>query len=312
MNKNKYMRIYDPEITDDAYAYIFSNSDHIEYLSEDGYGHIDAVEELYGTDLGGFIPAYIGDQKGDSWGMWGTVFAFTLTDFVKQKVKQNGLANSLVTSGGKIVFQNATLYNGSKAVFSCCSHEGHKSYDEEFECGLADICCSAIEKSNCYGDMLEVFKKVSGEPAEIRARERAILSNTQNYIDQAGNAQVYVKPPYECKFAEYKRIAEKYLQTEVFTLLKGAKSFADLHPNGYPQHADELEEREKFAPLPTERALLGGIDRNLFYLNYIEDKFGIAKKNEKFTPEITLVFNQQMQSEMKEKLQKLKQEESKK
>lgn len=273
MDRLNYTNIDDTEIYKDAYDFIFSVSDRIEYLNGAwSVNHLDDIKELYGTPLEGFIPALISRKKGGSWGIEGDIYAFKLTDEVKKIVTDCGLKGMLKV-GNDITFENATLYKGDKKLFSCCSHEGYTFIDDEFNAALSEVCCKAIEKATCYADMLKVYNVVRQETKEARSREKSILRLTQGYIMQDGKAYIYQEPSYKCTFDEYKRIAKKYLQPELCKLLNGAKTFADLHPNGYPQRIDEFKDREKFKNLPEEDELITGINRDLFYLGYIENKF---------------------------------------
>ncbi len=301
MDKTDYLltRINDPEISDDAYSFIFSQCDRVEYLNPTyGGRQIDVIEELYGTDLDNFIPAFIACQDDSSWGMEGKIYTFALTDEIKKLIKAHGISGTIKAPDGCTVFENATLYSDEKILYSCCSHEGYESFDDDFKAALAEVCRGSIEKADCFKNMLTVYERVKQDTKSQRAKEKRILRFTENYIKQEGNAPWYQKPPDVCTFSEFRRIAEKYLPTDIYTLLGKAKKFSDLHPSGYAQNLSEYRQSEKYKATDEENALLYGIDRCLFYLNYIENKFGDDTKSAEQSFDIVIVNSEPLHSEM--------------
>ncbi|MDE5667282.1 MAG: hypothetical protein K2I29_03485, partial [Clostridia bacterium] len=58
---------------------VLAASDSAEFLSGEGYG-LEDIYDLNGTKYENIIPAFVSCKSGVSWGMWGMLFRFNLTD----------------------------------------------------------------------------------------------------------------------------------------------------------------------------------------------------------------------------------------
>ncbi len=113
---------------------VLSLCDAVELFYETDEDDFD-VYDLYGTVHEDIIPAFIGKQHSESWGMFGYAFLFAATEALKSRIKKIGL-DGVFENGKRILFQNITLYRGNKMLFTCCSHELHYwtnlvTFDEE-------------------------------------------------------------------------------------------------------------------------------------------------------------------------------------
>ncbi len=116
----------------DEYAKMFSVCDKISYLSEYQWGYLDDILMLYGTRLEGMIESLLSGRNGESWGMYGTVYTFSLSERVKRIVMRFGIERFLFAQNQKYVLQNATLLRGEEELYSVCTHEGLYAAREEF------------------------------------------------------------------------------------------------------------------------------------------------------------------------------------
>ena len=259
---------FDREIADEAFAFLFSYCDRIEYLSEYQYGHFADISELAGTELEGMISACVRSHEGESWGMKGTLHVFSLTDGVKSIVKKYGLYSSLFAADS-LVLQNATLYRGEIALFSVCSHEGYDFYEDEFKERFGEVCCRAIEKTEAYREAREAYSRTAER--KHRTREKKILRAVECYVAKDSEAALYFTPPEPCSYRRFLELAKLYLSSETVRELNRAKRFSELHPEGY---AKTLEEIGTYQGVPRfeESELYAKIRRELFFLDYAEEK----------------------------------------
>ena len=76
--------IYNDEIKERAFEYLLSLCDGAEVLYACNQDDEDDLEfAALGTEYEFLIPAIVGSKKGESWGMWGRIYTFALTDEFK-------------------------------------------------------------------------------------------------------------------------------------------------------------------------------------------------------------------------------------
>lgn len=231
--------IDDPEIGDEAYAFLFSLCDRVRYLV--GYRtERDVAEELLSSPYQNVLPSLLSAEKGDDWNMEGTYLSFSLSEPVRRMVKENSLGG-LVTVGtvrGENVFlENLSLWKGEKRLYAVCSHEGYTDADEDFLTAVGRFCLDQISATQRYAAMKEKFSGLSLLPKEKQRDGYSVLSELCGYVSEAIGDWFYVKPSRACPYGEFLAIAEKFLTADVCEELRRAGSFAGLHPPGAPDMA---------------------------------------------------------------------------
>lgn len=259
----------DEEVAKEAYAFLFSYCDKIEYLSESTFGYLGDTEKLAGTELACLIPAQVGACEGESWNMHGTLYTFSLTKDVQELVKKYGLQSALQVHNGYYVLQNATLYKGDVKVFSVCTHEGEEFFESELKAQLDEACRRAIERSSGFVQAQAAYEKV--KKRKDRKAEEEILRAVESYVAHDCGSIMYQAPAVPCSYRKFLKLAKKYLSPQTYKILRGSKRFADLHPQGYPKTFEEISH---YALVPTfgEGELNRTIQRELFYLSRVEER----------------------------------------
>ncbi|HIQ65652.1 MAG TPA: hypothetical protein IAB25_01160 [Candidatus Coproplasma stercoravium] len=102
---------------------LLSEADGAEFLSEEQYGYIGHVSELYGTEYEDIIPAMVYSKSGYSSDMWGRLYRFKLTPELKAHIRRVGIDGMFACGDGRYCLQNLVLLKGEEVLCSCISHE---------------------------------------------------------------------------------------------------------------------------------------------------------------------------------------------
>lgn len=226
--------IYNEEIKESAFNYLFSLCDSAEMLYD--YAQVDADDlefEALGTEYEFLIPAIIGCEKGESWGMRGRIYTFALTDEFKNFIVREGLSAMPCFQPG-LRLENLTLLKDGKMMYAVCSHEGYDDFDDEFKQKIEDFCRSEIVKTKLYKEALVRYKKLPKRERNDRAQIRSKLYDLTDQVEDAWEKYVRSKPRWEMSYKEYLRLAKPVFSTDVYEKLEKAGSFTGLFPQGYP------------------------------------------------------------------------------
>ena len=152
--------IYNAEIRERAFSYLLSLCDSAEMLRvEDNEEESDLEIDALGTEYEYLITAIKGRKKGESWGMWGTIYKFALTDELKSLIMREGLsAMPQILSGVRL--ENLTLLKCDKVMYATCSHEGYEHFDEDFKKNAENFC--RTQRKGCNSRQTVRFKRASG------------------------------------------------------------------------------------------------------------------------------------------------------
>lgn len=246
MSKEFFNLIENSELWDSAYDYLLSLCDGASYLY--GYRTNDEFDfefEACGTDCEEIISDVIQKERNESWGMYGTIYTFAMTDRVKRVIKKYGL-DGIIRIGNKYL-ENLTLYSSGKCLYSVCSHEGYTSVDGDFEEKVSDYCAEKATELPVYKVLDRKFSNYGDCNIEKLKKESEILGSLLNYVQEACNAVIRFSPRYKISYSEYVALAEKYLSENVVAVLKSYNGFEELHPQGYPKSFKETE-KFKFVP----------------------------------------------------------------
>lgn len=232
--------IYNDEIKERAFAYLFSLCDGAEMLYACNQDEEDDLEfDALGTEYENLIPAIKGSKKGESWGMWGRIYTFALTDEFKNFIVREGLgAMPQILKGVRL--ENLALLNGGKCMYSVCSHEGYEDIDAEFEKKVSDFCRREIVQTKLYAETLERYKKLPKRTRNERAVIKSKLQDLTAQVEDAWQKCIRTKPWWEMSYSEYLRLAKPVFSQDVYEKLEKAGSYKGLHPAGYPRTFDEF------------------------------------------------------------------------
>ncbi|MCI8369172.1 MAG: hypothetical protein HFJ81_06040 [Clostridia bacterium] len=233
--------IYNEEIRERAFSYLLSLCDSaemlcVEYNDEESDLEIDVL----GTEYEYLITAIKARKKGESWGMWGTIYKFALTDELKSLIMREGLsAMPQILSGVRL--ENLTLLKCDKVMYATCSHEGYEHFDEDFKKNAENFCRTQIVNTKLYAETLERYKKLPVRTRNERAVIRGKLYDLSAQVEDAWQKWLRVKPLFKMSFAEYLRLAKPVLSADIYAKLAKAGSFKGLNPEGFPRTVEELK-----------------------------------------------------------------------
>lgn len=273
MDKTPYIWLNEPEVKDDAYAFIFAECDTVKYLTEPRYGYLADISELMNTELAPLVHAFVKSYDGELYNMTGKVCEFKLTPEVIELLKRRGLTE---LRAGDMILQNCSLFCGDKKLYECCSHEGYEDYDESFQKELAEVCCNSIDRSAKYRAAAAVFAALpppyaNDDTALTKSLSR--LSSINMYVMEEWQAWLRFVPDFKCTYKQYLRLARLFLSEELNAELQKSSNFKDLHPQGYARTMDELNAFQGVAGFDAS-ALYAKIAAELRYLYYVAAKHG--------------------------------------
>ncbi|MDE6850648.1 MAG: hypothetical protein K2J54_04900 [Clostridia bacterium] len=238
---NFFHYIYNDEIKERAFAYLLSLCDGAEMLYACDNDDEDALEfTALGTEYEVLIPAIVGAQKGESWGMWGRIYKFALTDGFKSFIVREGLeAMPQIVKGVRL--ENLALFNGGKVMYSTCSHEPYNDIDEEFKQKVSDYCKREIVKTKLYSETLERYKKLPHRTRNERAVIQSKLQDLNAQVESEWEKVIRGVPHWnDLTYKEYLTLAKPVLSSDVYEQLERAGSYKGLHSAGYPRTLNEI------------------------------------------------------------------------
>lgn len=255
---------------------ILAEADSAELLSEENYGYIDHISELYGTDFEDIIPAFISSHSGDSCGnMYGKIYKFNITPAFKELVKKFGLEGMYVDEDGRAVLQNLTLYKGKEAIFWCVSHEVFSGWEMDWtDDGLKDKVFAAaygvLRGDDTFNEVQKICAQLGSDDRSKIESDVALMYNLCNYVDKERKYFVYCEPKRKCSYKEFCAVAKKYFTADIIAELEKSKSFFGLYPYGGPVSAKDIiskkaEDRGQFLNTP----LYKKVELELCYIKII-------------------------------------------
>ena len=232
-----------PEVKRRITEIVLSASNFAEFLGNEHCGLKD-IYELYGTKYEDIVPAFISCKEGESWGMWGTLFRFNLTDALRKHILEESLA-CIFEEGACRYLENLTLFDGERTLFSCVSHEVFSLYHmAEVDDSLSERILSAVDitikNMPLYAAMSEIAARLVKKPDKEIKKDLCILSELCWYVDQEKKNWFYQMPKYNCGFSTFKKIAKNYLTEATYKYLSPLHSFSELQPLPVATTVDEV------------------------------------------------------------------------
>lgn len=232
--------IDDEELSDRAYAYLFGLCDRAEYLFDCPHGEADFSAEAIGTDCEGMIGALEGQRRGESWGMYGKILSFRLTDEVKELIgQQAGLQGRPAVWDRNL--ENLTLYKGGRKLYSICSHEGYTDIDEDFLQKVGTFCRRELPRTSAWKRTEARYPRPSARSAKRLWGDLDKLDDLNRQVCDAWQRVIRQPPFYRMTFDEYLAIARDYLSEPIVRKLEQAGGYRELHPDGYARVFREIE-----------------------------------------------------------------------
>lgn len=221
------------EVREKVAEIVLSASDSAEFLGSSGYG-LQEIYDLYGTKYEDIIPAFRSFKSGESYGMYGKLFRFELSDHLRRHIAEEGL-DCVFGENGKLFLENLYLFSENKIIFSCLSHEVLSLYHmAEIDDSLSDCIQSGINETitnmPLYDNMLQISRQLKGKTESAIKRELSILSDLCWYVDREKRVWAYSPPKRECNFADFKKIAKSYLTKDTYSALSDINSYSELQP----------------------------------------------------------------------------------
>lgn len=255
---------------------VISEADTAEFLSEERYGYIEHISELYGTKFEDIISAYISSYVGESWGMNGRIYKFNLTDELKAHIRKFGLEEIYVDDvGGNVRLENLTLYKGKKKLFCCLSHEVFCGYDyfyidDSLKEEVLAAAYGVLRKDDTFKEMKKICAKLASYDRKKIKDDIFLLFNLCNYVDIERKDFFTIVPERECSYVEFCAVASNYLTSDIIAELEKSESYLGLYPfmGSYTAGMKEEEGRFRGAPLYKKVVL---------ELRYIEIILGIER-----------------------------------
>lgn len=175
--------IDDKELEKSAYAYLFTLCDRAEYLFDAPYGEADFTIEAIGTPFESMIPALEQQKTGQSWGMWGKILTFCLTDDVKEIIEHAGLDGILRVWNRNL--ENLALFKDGKRLYDTCSHEGYTDIDDDFLNSVSKFCEQALPQTTLWQQIETRYAKISRRSTQRLWEELDKLDDLDRQIDEA-------------------------------------------------------------------------------------------------------------------------------
>ena len=239
--------IDDEELSERAYAYLFTLCDRTQYLFDCPYGEADFAIEAIGTECEGMIGALERQRAGSSWGMHGAILSFRLTEEVKHAIERASLDGVLPVWDRRL--ENLVLYKEGKKLYSTCSHEGYTDIDDRFLKYVSKFCERELPKTPLWKALEERYARISSRPTARLWKELDMLGDLDRQVSEAWQKYIRQQPCYEMSFETYLRIAHEYLGRDICERLERAGSYRQLHPEGYarlPREFSAFPEQSPF------------------------------------------------------------------
>ncbi len=232
--------IDDEELSERAYAYLFSLCDRAEYLFDCPHGKADFSTEAIGTDCEGMIGALEGERRGESWGMRGKILSFRLTDEVKEVIRHPARQHGMPAVWDRRL-ENLTLYKGEKRLYSVCSHEGYTDIDEDFLQKVGTFCRRELPRTSMWKQLEARYPRLSSRSAKRLWGDLDKLDDLNRQVCDAWQCFIRQPPFYQMTFEEYLAVARDYLSGPIVRKLEEAGGYRELHPEGYARVSREIE-----------------------------------------------------------------------
>ena len=226
-------------IKDEAYDYLLSLCDSVSFLYVDYSNSSDFKSDILGTKYETICNYLIKESVGESWGMNGTIYVFSLTKEIKKMIKEISLSGHLeLTKFSRL--ENIELTKNNKTMYSICTHEGYEEIDDEFEKQVSQFCLKEISKTGTYKKLFEKISYLQLSDINQIDKHFAILRDLDSYVSEDWNRVIYAPPAIEATYEDYLQLANKYLTNETNEDLKEFTSFKELFPTGYPCTLEEI------------------------------------------------------------------------
>ena len=284
--------IDDKELEKSAHAYLFTLCDRAEYLFDAPYGEADFTIEAIGTPFESMIPALEQQKTGQSWGMWGKILTFRLTDDVKEIIEHAGLDGILRVWNRNL--ENLALFKDGKRLYDTCSHEGYTDIDDDFLNSVSKFCEQALPQTTLWQQIETRYAKISRRSTQRLWEELDKLDDLDRQIGEAWQRVIRQPPFYEMTFTQYDKIARDYFSEEIVRQLEKAGGYQSLHPAGYPR---VIRESEAFLGKPPFSAsmLWHDIQRELHFWRIYLQLHGrpCPPQDEEQSPTISIIINRE-------------------
>jgi len=184
--------------------YILSLCDKVEFLVQDTMEK--SFSNSFDEDFSIFDNALKKIYFGSSYGMYGEIYQFELTDEIK-KFFINRCDISLPINS----MDNPTFLNGDNYVVSNCSHESIVNMSSEYKKQIEDKYLSLVREDPIYKEMEQKFLSVN------KSNFRNEYNNLQDlpiYADLF-NCYFVAHKVGSCDYNKYLQIANKYFSKEL-------------------------------------------------------------------------------------------------
>lgn len=290
--ENYFHFIDDEELSKAAYSYLFTLCDRAEYLFDNPHGEADFATEAIGTPFESMILALEQQRTGRSWGMWGKILTFRLTDDAKQIIEHAGLEGMLRVWDRRL--ENLSLFKEGRRLYDTCSHEGYTDIDDGFLNSVSRFCEQALPQTALWQQIETRYAQITERSAQRLWEELDRLNDLDRQIDAACQRVIRQPPFYEMTFSQYNEIARDYFSEEIVRQLVRAGDYRALHPAGYPR---VFRESEAFRGKPPfcESALWQRMQRELrFWQAYLQlHGRPCPPQDEDRAPTISIIINEE-------------------
>ena len=240
------------------------------------------------------IPALEQQKTGQSWGMWGKILTFRLTDDVKESIEHAGLDGILRVWNRNL--ENLALFKDGKRLYDTCSYEGYTDIDDDFLNSVSKFCEQALPQTTLWQQIETRYAKISRRSTQRLWEELDKLDDLDRQIDEAWQRVIRQPPFYEMTFTQYDKIARDYFSEEIVRQLEKAGGYQSLHPAGYPR---VIRESEAFLGKPPFSAsmLWHDIQRELHFWRIYLQLHGrpCPPQDEEQSPTISIIINRECQ-----------------
>lgn len=249
----EYANFDDELLKKEAYDYMLSNCDKVEFFSELKHGGIGELKDIRDIKFPQLEECLLSVRQDSSWGVDGSIFTFKLNNYMKEIIYNNGLTNFLyLDEDNKFFFQNITLLKGNDVMYTCCTHESFDEFEEEFRLGLTEVCREKLQQCDIYNILLSKLKLLTLQEIDD---DLVMLRDLVNYINKDIGATIFVMPNNDdITFTNYIDIANKYLSDDCIAGLRDFHSYSELVDDKFELHK---EVREKI--VTNSVSLLGGV-----------------------------------------------------
>lgn len=203
--------------------YLMNNCDKIEFLCS---------SFNYNTNLRPQLPIFnfVGESKyaqTDFWNMKGTIMTFPITKEIKNYFINIGSLETVIPTLDNNYLENLTLYQGSKLLFSTCTHEGYVHIDESIKPNMEQYYIKMVNKDSVFDFVKSRYLELK-EMGNFDLNEIQILKDLNNYIAQHKNAIIFINPVFECDEKRFLSLTKKYMPDYIvpyFNMLNKFENF---------------------------------------------------------------------------------------